>query len=235
MFAAWGRFVYRFRWLVLVLSLLSIAAVVFSVQYGGRLGTGEFSAPEGTESGRVDDLLDEEVAKPPPSFTLIFGNEDEKATNPAFRDGVERALEPLEDDDRVTNVRTAYENGTVDGDMISRDEHHSLVVVELEEGSFTERQDAYVDLRQEVRPGPFEVVAAGEMPLNEDFERVTESDLKRAEAVSLPLALLMLLFVFGSVVAAGLPIGVGVLAVTLLLARVMDVSIYATNIVTMIG
>ena len=232
---------YRFRWLVLVLSLLSIAAVVFSVQYGGRLGTGEFAAPAGTESGRVDDLLDKEVAKTPPSFMLVFGDKDEKATDPAFRDGVERALEPLEGDDRVTNVRTAYENGTVDGDMISRDEHHSLVVVELEEGSFTERQDAYVDLRQEVRPGPFEVVAAGDMPLNEDFERVTERDLKRAEVVSLPLALLMLLFVFGSVVAAGLPVGVGILAVTggfagtLLLARLMDVSIYATNIVTMIG
>jgi putative drug exporter of the RND superfamily len=241
MFAAWGRSVYRFRWLVLVASILSIAAVVFSMQYGGRLGTGEFSAPEGTESGRVEDLLDEEVAKTPPSFMLIFGNEDEKATDPAFRDGVDRALKPLEDDDRVTNVRTAYESGSVDGAMISKDEHHSLVVVELEEGSFTERQDAYVDLRREVRPGPFEVVAAGEMPLNEDFERVTERDLKRAEAVSLPLALLMLLFVFGSVVAAGLPIGVGILAVTggfvgtLLLARLMDVSIYATNIVTMIG
>ena len=241
MFAAWGRFVYRFRWFVLVASILSIAAVVYSMQYGGRLGTGEFAAPEGTESGRVDDLLDEEVAKTPPSFMLIFGNEGEKATDPAFRDGVERALKPLEDDDRVTNVRTAYENGTVDGAMISEDEHHSLVVVEMEEGSFTERQDAYVDLRREVRPGPFEVVAAGEMPLNEDFERVTERDLKRAETVSLPLALLMLLFVFGSVVAAGLPIGVGILAVTggfvgtLLLARLMDVSIYATNIVTMIG
>ena len=241
MFAAWGRFVYRFRWLVLGASILSIAAVIFSMQYGGRLGTGEFSAPEGTESGRVEDLLDEEVAKTPPSFMLIFGNEDEKATDPAFRDGLERALEPVEEDDRVTNVRTAYENGTVDEAMISKDEHHSLVVVELEEGSFSERQDAYVDLRQEVRPGPFEVVAAGEMPLNDDFERVTERDLKRAEAVSLPLALLMLLFVFGSVVAAGLPIGVGILAVTggfvgtLLLARLMDVSIYATNIVTMIG
>src|ERR687898_2301280 len=241
MFAAWGRFVYRFRWLVLVASILSIAAVIFSMQYGGRLGTGEFSAPEGTESGRVDDLLDEEVAKTPPSFMLIFGNEEEKATNPTFRDGVDHALKPIEADERVTNVRTAYENGTIDEAMISRDEHHSLVVVELEEGSFSERQDAYVDLRQEVRPGPFEVVAAGEIPLNEDFERVTERDLKRAEVVSLPLALLMLLFVFGSVVAAGLPIGVGVLAVTggfvgtLLLARQMDVSIYATNIVTMIG
>jgi putative drug exporter of the RND superfamily len=241
MFAAWGRLVYRFRWLVLVASILSIAAVIFSMQYGGRLGTGEFSAPEGTESGRVEDLLDEEVAKTPPSFMLIFGNEDEKSTDPEFRAGVDRALKPLENDDRVTNVRTAYENGTVDEAMISQDEHHSLVVVELEESSFTERQDAYVDLRQDVRSGPFEVVAAGEMPLNEDFERVTESDLKRAEAVSLPLALLMLLFVFGSVVAAGLPIGVGILAVTggfvgtLLLARLMDVSIYATNIVTMIG
>ncbi len=241
MFAAWGRFIYRFRWLVLVASILSIAAVIFSMQYGGRLGTGEFSAPDGTESGRVDDLLDEQVAKTPPSFMLIFGNEEEKATDPAFRDGVDHALKPIENDERVTNVRTAYENGTIDEAMISKDKHHSLVVVELEEGSFSEQQDAYVDLRQEVRPGPFEVVAAGEMPLNEDFERVTERDLKRAEAVSLPLALLMLLFVFGSVVAAGLPIGVGVLAVTggfvgtLLLARLMDVSIYATNIVTMIG
>jgi RND superfamily putative drug exporter len=59
--------------------------------------------------------------------------------------------------------------------------------------------------------------------------------------VSLPLALLMLLLVFGSVVATGLPLGVGLLAVaggfagTLLLARAMDVSVYATNIVTMIG
>lgn len=242
MFAAWGRLVYRFRWLVLVLATLSIAVLVFSMQYGGRLGTGEFSAPEGTESGRVEDLLDEEVAKTPPSFMLIFGSEDEKATDPAFREGVERALEPLEEDERVTNVRTAYEEGgAVDETMISRDDHHSLAVVELEEGGYTERQDAYVDLRQEVREGPFEVAAAGEMPLNEDFETVTERDLRRAETVSLPLALLMLLFVFGSVVAAGLPIGVGILAVTggfvgtLLLARTMDVSIYATNIVTMIG
>src|SRR5215217_4989926 len=113
MFAAWGRFVYRFRWLVLIASILSIAAVMFSMQYGGRLGTGEFSAPEGTESGRVDHILDREVAKTPPSFMLIFGNKYEKATDPAFRDGVEHALKPLEDDERVTNVRTAYKNGAV--------------------------------------------------------------------------------------------------------------------------
>jgi RND superfamily putative drug exporter len=241
MFAAWGRLVYRFRWLVLIASILSMALVVFSMQYGGRLGTGEFSAPAGTESGRVDDLLDEELAKDPPGFTLVFGSENEKATTPVFREQVEHALEPLEEDGRVKDVRTAYESGAPDEAMISRDGHHSLVVVELEDGGFAKLQDTYAALRQEVRPGPLEVVATGEIPLNEDFENVTETDLKRAETVSLPLALLMLLLVFGSVVAAGLPVGVGVLAVTggfvgtLLLARTMDVSIYATNIVTMIG
>jgi hypothetical protein len=45
LFAAWGRLVYRLRWLVLVVSVLSIVALIFSMQYGGRLGTGEFSAP----------------------------------------------------------------------------------------------------------------------------------------------------------------------------------------------
>ena len=241
MFAAWGRVVYRFRWLVLVSSILSLAAIIFLMGYGGRLGTGEFSPPDDTESGRVEELLDDELPEDPPSFTLIFGSEVMKATDPAFRDEVERAVEPLEEVERVTGVRTAYENGATDEAMISRDGRRALAVVELEDGGFAELQDAYAAVREEVRPGSLEVVAAGEMPLNEDFESTTEEDLKRAEIVSLPLALLMLLFVFGSVVAAGLPIGVGVLAVvggfvgTLLLARTMDVSIYATNIITMIG
>ena len=51
------------------------------------------------------------------------------------------------------------------------------------------------------------------MPINRDFDRTLEADLQRAEYVSLPLALLLLLFVFGAVVAALLPLGVGILAI----------------------
>ncbi len=69
---------------------------------------------------------------------LVFGSEDEKATDPAFRDQVE----PLEEDERVTSVRTAYENGATNEAMISRNGHYSLVVIELEEGGFAELQDA---------------------------------------------------------------------------------------------
>src|SRR5262249_44136498 len=59
--------------------------------------------------------------------------------------------------------------------------------------------------------------------------------------VSLPLALVLLLLIFGSVVAAGLPLGVGVLTIaaglagTFFLSRMTDVSQYALNVVTLIG
>src|SRR5207245_4843920 len=73
------------------------------------------------------------------------------------------------------------------------------------------------------------------------FNDVLQQDLRRAETVSLPLALVLLLVVFGSIVAALVPLGVGVLAVVggiagmFLVARVTDVSVYALNVVTLIG
>jgi len=85
------------------------------------------------------------------------------------------------------------------------------------------------------------VVATGFLAINKAFDTTLEEDLQRAEVVSLPVTLILLLLVFAAVVAALLPLGVGVLAVvggvsgTLLLARVTDVSQYALNVVTLIG
>src|SRR5205823_9216957 len=81
----------------------------------------------------------------------------------------------------------------------------------------------------------------GLLAINNGFNDVLQQDLRRAETVSLPLALVLLLVVFGSFVAALVPLGVGVLAVVggiagmFLVARVTDVSVYALNVVTLIG
>ncbi|MDQ4070846.1 MAG: MMPL family transporter, partial [Actinomycetota bacterium] len=78
----------------------------------------------------------------------------------------------------------------------------------------------------------------------EVFRQVSEQiekDLVRAEVVSLPIVLVLLVLVFGSVVAASLPLGIGAVAVigTFLvlraLAAVTDVSIYALNLTTAMG
>jgi putative drug exporter of the RND superfamily len=241
MFAAWGRFVYRFRWPVLILSVLSLVGFAVLMSYGGRLGLEEFTSQ--TEAGRASELIEDELPARAPSFTLIFGSDTLNVTGEDFREEVERALEPLRDEPQVTGIRTAYDVDPASSgeEMNSRDGRHTSVVVELEEASDAELIAAYPGLRDQVWSDSLEVLAAGQLPLNQDFEETTEKDIQRAELVSLPLALALLLVVFGSVVAAGMPLGVGALAVfggvvgTLLLARFMDVSIYANSVVTMIG
>src|SRR5204862_5669431 len=96
-------------------------------------------------------------------------------------------------------------------------------------------------LRGQVSSSSLTVTGTGFVPVNEAFNKTLESDLQRAETVTLPVTLILLVVIFASVVAAGLPLGVGVLtivgglAATFFLNRFTDVSRYALNIVTLIG
>lgn len=234
MLAAWGRFVYRRRWAVLVLCGLSLVAAVFLLGEGATPGTGQPSS--GTEAQKAAAVMQRNLPSDPESFYLILGSTTMKADTPTFEAAVKRAIQPLRQDPRVAGVTTAYDGGAVSSEaaagpengpdppeeqLISRDGRHTLVVVEFEKRPESELVDeVYPRLREKVDPGPLEVVATGGVPFDADSGRILEDDLRRAELVSLPTALLVLLFVFGSVVAAGIPLGVGVLAVAVGLAAV---------------
>jgi RND superfamily putative drug exporter len=242
--ARWGRIVHRHRWLVLVASALSIAVAVPVVLQRPTLDPP--GIPAETESGRALRLIGQDLAARPPAFTLIFSSPTLAARDPAFRREVERAVAPLTRDSRVARVRTAYD-GLPNG--ISRDGRRALAVVELHGRASGVASlefsgispEIYPALRAMVRSGTLEVLAAGPIALNHDFTRVARSDVGRVEIVILPLVAVLLVLVFGSLVAALLPLAVGGLAMasaiaaTFLLARATSVSIYAPNIVSMIG
>jgi putative drug exporter of the RND superfamily len=248
--ARWGRLMHRARWTVLALSALSLCASLWVIHVGGRLDPPDI--PADTESGRARRLLEKELPGQPPSFSLIFSSDSRQALDPAFRDEVERTLAPLRRDPRVARVRTAYDPPgplpqTVP--LIARDGRRTLATVELRgtAAGFASLEfsglppDLYPSLRGLVRPETLEVVAVGNVALNHDFTEVARQDLGRVEALILPAVAVLLLLVFGSVVAAALPLAVGALAITgamagtLVLARGVSVSIYAPNIVSMIG
>ncbi len=252
MLAGWGRFVHRFRWPVIVLSLLSLVPSLWLIFHGGRLATTD--VPTTTESGRALDLIGRELPGRPPSFSLIFSSPTRSAKDPTFRQEVERALEPLRSDPRVKRVVTAYDPPVYDmavpaAQLFSNDGRRALAVIELkgEAAAFSSLEfsvlppDVYPSLRGKVRTETLEVLPVGNIPLNHDFTEVTRTDLRRAELVILPVVVALLLCVFGSVMAALLPLAVGALsmagaiAATLLMARYTSVSVYAPNIVTMIG
>ena len=85
------------------------------------------------------------------------------------------------------------------------------------------------------------VLVGGELLVDREFSERAEKDAQRAELISLPIALIVMAIVFGGVVAAGLPLAIafgGVFATMVALgavASVTDVSLYALNVVMMLG
>src|SRR5213593_1815455 len=244
--AAWGRFVYRRRWLVLLVSLLAVGASIASLLAGGDLRDVEF---RDTESGRASQLLRDELPRPSgapavatSSFVLIFAsNEALDASDPRFIAAMNAALDPLRADSRVVSVVTpdAVPPQQAAG-LRSKDGKRALASVTVQGGTNAAGQ-FFAALRALVRSDSLDVLATGNVPLNHDIDTALEADLQRAELVSLPVAFLLLLIVFGSAAASLVTLGVGVVVIlggiggTFALARSTDVSQYALNIVTLIG
>ena len=245
MFEAWGRFVFRWRWATLAVSTLFLAISVVVVTQGGTLGSGN-SVDSTIEAAQAAKLIKEETqggaqAQSGATFLLILSSRALPVTDPAFRAALEAAITPLRSSSHVRSIDTPYSvPAPAAAALTSRNGREALVVVHLRDGS-VKAQKYYQSLRDGVNSSSLQVMGTGKVAINRAFGTTLESDLGRAEVVSIPVSLILLLIVFGTVVAALLPIGVGVLAVvagvagTLLLSRFTDVSQYALNIVSLIG
>ena len=240
MFAWWGRFVYRFRWPVLAVSGILLAGSILALFNGGTLKN---SGGGNTESGRAVALMQDQLPQngAGASFVLVFGTQAMGIADPAFKAAVLAALQPLQDDSRVKSIETPYDVTTEQARaMTSTDGHHVFALVTLKDDYGTARR-YYPQLRDKVHSDQLQVLGTGNVAIASDFDKYLQSDLQRAELVSLIILVPLLLIVFGTLVSAVLPLGVGGLAVVGglagvgLLARVTDVSTYATNIVTLIG
>jgi len=239
MFAAWGHMVYRRRWLTLVVSGVFLALSVVALLQGGDLTSGGII--QKSESGRALKLLGDELPRASgSSFSVIFASDTLRVADPAFRSELDAALADVSRDPRVLNVRTPYETTPAVPNLVSSDGRKALAVIALKD-DIARSGKYYDELRARIHSETLSITATGTLAITQDFNHTLEADLQRAEIVSLPLALLLLVLVFGTVVAALIPLGVGILAVvggiagTLLLTRVTDVSQYALNIVTLIG
>jgi len=243
-FARWGRFVYRFRWAVLLASALLLGVSIVGIFTGGVLvDSGGFGAD--LAAGRAQKLITSEIHPQKKvtgsQVTLIFGSPTLTVTDPAYKNELEQALAPLASDPRVTSVTTPYTApAAAQSSYISRDQHEALVIVALKDNASTSK--GYIPaVLAEIHPGNLTMLATGGVLISQAFNKTLEGDLQRAEYLALPITLLMLVLIFASIIAASLPLGVGLLAIvggvggTLFLARFTDVSTYAINIITLIG
>ena len=251
MFARWGLLVDRHPWRVIALALLVFAITAAIIAKVVFIGGGELRSPRSLnlEAGEAQQQIDREFPQNASaggggggsSFFLLFRAPRLKVTAPDFRSAVENSLRDLGSDSRVSQLITPYNvPPAAVSTYVGTDGHTALTVVDLKD-ELTRAQHYYRELRDKVHPTKLQVLATGEVASNYTFNTTLGADLERAEIFSIPLTIIFLLLVFGAVIAAGLPLGIGILSIVggvggvFGLAHLTDVSQYAINIVTLIG
>ncbi len=235
----WGGFVFRHRWPVLVASLVLFVVSAGLLSGGGTLTNSDTFHFESSRALTLEaQQLPTSIAN---GFELVLGSPSLSVGSPAFATAVSGALAPLRSDSRVqTILLPPLDSSTAQSPLISADRHWVAAEVELNLVNFASATKAFPSLRAKVHSAVLTIHAAGDVALNSAFGIRSEQDLQRAD-VSIPAALILLVIVFGSLVAALLCLGVGLVAVAgglaamYALTHVTDVSTYALNVVVILG
>lgn len=234
-----GAFVFRRRWAVLVVSALFLAFAVAGLVPGGTLTSGVI---HGLEAERAQRIVDDFTGRPVDTTLLVVLHADGlDARSAEFRSAARAALDPLQNDPAVLSVVTPDRlPPSLAADMLDGPGGAELAYVTLR-GDFARARGAYVRVRDRLRSNRLKIDCTGHLAFMHDLDRTLEHDLLRAELVSIPLSLFVLLFVFRTVAAASLPVGIGGLAVVGGLAivtatsHVADVAQYTINVCSLIG
>jgi putative drug exporter of the RND superfamily len=140
-------------------------------------------------------------------------------------------------------VRSFWNTGRAD--LLGRDRQTALMLFRTNAASLNEAEALTPEVRVAVNgaslPVGFRVLVTGTAPMFFDLGRQSSADLLRAERVGLPVTLIILLVAFGAPLAAGLPVLLALLAVTVssaalfVLSQITTVSVFSQNVVSMIG
>ena len=236
-----GHVTVRHRRLVLSLTVLFVVvAAVLGTRAFGVLQDDGFEDPS-SESARAGAII-EEVGGSGDQVVVLAAATDGDVDSPASAAAGAGLTDRLAAVEGVGSVVSYWADGRPAG---LRDDGGgaALVVVEAtaavdEDEFFAAVDDVAGDVSAE---GTLDVGLGGGMAMDEAFGRVIESDLARAELIAVPITLILLVFVFGGLVAAALPLLVGFIAVLgtflslFLIGSITDVSIYAVNLTTALG
>ncbi|MBA2276944.1 MAG: MMPL family transporter [Chloroflexia bacterium] len=243
-FERWARLVFRRKLAFLLLPVLvTLAMLPLAGGVTERLSASGW-LPAGAPSHEVERVLKQEFGRHGANHYLLFRDPTGQlhATAPEFRREVARAVAPLRADPNVAAMYTygSTSSEALNAKLISADGSASLVVITLRVGVVA-ATTSFPEFHSKVHSDRLDVRVGGWPAISDAFREVTLTDLGRAELISLPLALILLLVVFGGLIAASLPLLIGILTIgaTLasisLISRFMETSIFAVNIATMIG
>jgi trehalose monomycolate/heme transporter len=239
MFERWGRVAYRRRRLILLGALLvAVLGGVWGTTIFATVQTaGGFDAPN-SQSQHEADLATRAFGRDAGDVVVLYSSKTRTTASPAFRRAVTSTLTALPHSD-VESYASYWSTGS--RQFVSASGHQTYAVIELAGSSDTARQDSYDAIKTQLGAPALRSQVGGVVPADEAIDNQTTATITRAEALSFPILLILLLVIFGGLAAASLPLAIGALGILCsftalrLLTLVTGVSVFSLNITTILG
>ncbi len=241
MIAALTRYVIARPKAVLIAGIIVLVALgLAGVGVADRLQAGGYVDPK-ADSIQAFNQLENTFGRG--GLSLVFAVQDDAGIDGAdARATGEAIVAGLRGDARVLTVQSAWTDPQAAAALRSTDGRTGLVVAGVGGGDLEGQKNA-ADIVADMPPpiGDATVITGGQGVVYAEVNKTSETDLLRAELVAIPISFLLLIWVFGGVIAAALPIVIGVAAIigtTGILRGITefaDVSVFALNLTTAMG
>ncbi|WP_199039287.1 MMPL family transporter [Glycomyces salinus] len=243
MYSLLGRAVIKARWFV-------VAGVVAVFAIGSTWGIGVFDSftnggfvSDEAESMTDADAIEERFGSTSADIVVLFESEGLNVEDPAFAQAVTDSLDDIADVGVVESVTSYYDAELPD--LVSKDGRATIAVLDVTGSTMDDLIDSYevfLEHYEQIEvPGEVSASLGGNAAINYEINEQVQEDLELAEMISLPLLLVIMIIVFGALVAASLPLLIGGMsilggfAITRVITEFTEVSIFAANVITIIG
>jgi RND superfamily putative drug exporter len=236
-FYRFGKFIYKFRWWVIILWLgLFIACIPLAPKFISSYQAIGFIDPT-SPSAKANTVLDNKIGYSYNQFIIMFHSDKLLSTQPEFSHQIKASLAGLKDFPVMHQISYPSEQNK----QVSTDKHTAYAVVLLK-GDQEIDPKTLARFKAAIRQPELLTMHIGGQPIFlEDTKVQTQVDLYNAEYIATPIAVVTMLVVFGSVVAASLPILLGgicalvILLVLYLVGQVITLSVFTLNIALLLG
>jgi RND superfamily putative drug exporter len=236
-----GRFtVRRRRWILAGALLFVVLAGAFGGNVAQHLSSGGFDDPN-SQSSRAQTALNDTFHTGSPNLVLLVTARHGSVDAPDVAARGTQLTSRLAAVPGVADVASYWSLGGAPP-LRSSDGTQAMVLARI-----TGSDDTVRDRVKEISPAftqqdaTVTVQVGGRAEIFRQVGTQVEKDLQKAEAISIPITMLLLILVFGSVVAAGLPLSIGIASilgtflVLRILASITQVSIFSLNLTTAMG
>ena len=239
-----GRQIYRRRMLVVAFTLASVAFSILLISQGNEFGDGN-SPPPTIESGRALELVNTELSVVSTNtVTYIFSHDTLFWNDTEFEQEVRGALDGLDEVSLdVLEISLAYDYPNNPSHLISHVsiDGHSIAAFVQFNGTEEEIEQEVTNIKSAVQSEKLEILVTGNLVINSDFDELLAADQIRAEIIGIPISILILLFVFGTLTASLLPIAVAgcmfplAMGLAFFISNYYSMTEYSVSMISLIG